>query len=370
MNWLPLLIALMAGIVGVADKLINPDKKIRTIGVACIVVLVISIGWQAYNDYKRQLTIERLRVFTHSRLEDIDEASGGTIDPDRNRAYIVDDDEAKVFEFAFNEVHRRYDRRGEILLRDKSGNPLTNKTLEDLEAAAYHAGKLYLITSHSNKISGVEKPKRQLLLEVSLEEGCRGNILRQSTNLRRAILDRFSHPVSGRDSPLVGNGSDEEERREVMNIEGLTISEQGRAYLGFRSPIVDGKYAVVLQADIDQLFSQKPEFRVILLHLLHEGKDYAITDIALDIGKKDILILANSRKRLEFFSPTLWRWTPTDNEGLQEVYLTKAGFMLPPEHFRAKPEVLLVGENRIDIFADAEGYGGQRSYFRSEMGLR
>jgi len=367
----PLLIAFLGGLLGSMEKLLDNNPKKRIIGIASILILLTGLGWEGYNTYKKGKDIERLELFTHSNLQQIDEASGGTIDSQRGVAYVVDDDEAEVFIFKFNEVHGKYEKNGRFQLwSNTTTTPFTNDTLEDLEGAAFYHNKLYLVTGHSNKHSGGERPKRQMFLEISLEEEEKGHVLR-SQNLRESILETFDQPIPGRGStPLVGTYINEEERREVMNIEGLAIDPQGRAYFGFRNPLVDGNFALVLRANIQRIFEGNHEYEVILLTLEHKGKSYGITAMEIDQNGTQILILGNSRSRHKFFSPALWRWPIGDNEGVQQVYLSKADVFQPPENFKAKPEVLLVPQaDRIGMFADADGYGGQLTLKRSELGL-
>ena len=343
----------------------------RFVGLASITVLTIGLAWQLYEMYRSEQVIAQLAVFTQSGLADVDEASGGAFDPERGIAYLVDDDEAKVFIFSASGAGGGYSPQGSFPLIDLTGEKLKNKTLEDLEAAAYHEGKLYLITSHSNRRSGVEEARRQWFLEVSLEAEQRGQVLRKSSP-RDAILARLDGPAGRHGEPLSANYMrDEEQQREMMNIEGLAIDGEGRAYLGFRNPLVDRKYAIVLRAGLDELFGPNPEFEAFLLPLSIKSNNYGISDMAVDTLTGDILILANSSRRFEFFDPALWRWRPAQMEGFQSARLVKAGLMKAPEHFRAKPEVLLVSnDNRVTLFADAEAYGGQLSFTRAELGLQ
>ena len=358
----------------------NARKKLTVSGRRAVYVMVVAVlfavvatGYGEYASYQasRLADIEkaRLNVFTHSGLAQIDEASGASYDPKTKAAYIVDDDRPSIFKFEFNKNENKYQYIAELPLIALSGKKYEGSNLEDLEAMALYQDKLYAVTSHSNKTTGEEKLKRQLLLEVDISDGKFGTVTRE-TNLRKAIFDRFKQPIGGRNGPLVSAYRDEEERLEVMNIEGLAISKKGRVYFGFRTPFIDGTHALVLTANLDELFDNDAILDVVLLELLHEGKHYAITDLAFDKNGQDILVMGNSRKRLEYFPPGLWQWTPQPEQGVQQVKLLSIGFMKPPELFRAKPEALIVSsEDHIGIFADAEGYGGQQVYKRVALGL-
>ena len=365
--WLtPLFIAFLGGSLGVADKLLGDDRRARLIGLLSLVVLISGLVWQGFSQYLEIRSVERLEVFTHSGLDYLDEASGGVYDPATERAYLVDDDESKLFVLAFKKDENRYALTSEMSLFDEYGAKLNNS---DLEAIALYDKKLYAMASHSNKQSGVEKAKRQRLLEITIVSPQAGRVNR-SANLRSAILEHFKIGVPGLDAVLHPAPRDEEELREVMNIEGFAISPEGQAYIGFRSPLVNGRYALVLMAGLEDLFGPDPQFEATLLDLQFDGHHYAITELAFDLNGRDVLIIGNSRRRFEFFSPVLWRWRPEPGPDIQLVERLKDGFMVPPWLFRAKPEAMVVSPaGSIGVFADAEGYGGQRVYDRTALGL-
>ena len=384
------ILAVVTTVIGVWDKIRSGIRS--TIIVASLlvaaslvtpVILVAQKREQQDTIDAQEKIIKDRKTLMASGLSDVDEASGGAVVG--NEAYIVDDDVPSIFVLKYSEAEGKYQPKtlkperiidarpcNERLDWDRDCNDakptvLTRKLIEDFEGAATYNNKLYLITSHSIPNSQTESSpdaqdderKRSLFLEVSLK----GEVLRATRKLKPAILDLLR---SGVHKVSLSN------KLEEVQIEGLTIDKHGMAYLGFRSPLVKN-CALVLRASVEQLFTDKPNFEAFVLNLAN-GEPYGITSLDYDPKLDQILVLGNSPDRENTFTPVVWSWTVGDDARLVQPTTRYNGEIFSV--FEAtgarplKPEVILQPkENRIHLFFDAEGLGGQVALLRKDGGL-
>jgi hypothetical protein len=192
--------------------------------------------------------------------------------------------------------------------------------IDDLEAIAARPNgpdSLYLITSHSNSKSGMAKPERQELVEISLQPEKEGTVIKFQRNLRDAIGETFRNfhnddlavrALQLKDDKLV-RGKDKDKDKGIIQIEGLAIDREDYAYLGFRSPVVErgrDKYALVLRAKLLDLFSGRPKFETFLLDL-GKDKSYGISSLDYDAQTNSFLIIGNDSEQM-INEPILFQW--------------------------------------------------------------
>lgn len=393
------ILAVLSTLVGAWDKLTSRVRGMVILAIVLIAIAAISQIVQLI-EKKSQLNviaeqeriIEDRNVFINSNIGEIDEASGGASQGDV--AYLVDDEEPSIFVFGYNQLESKYFNQRlprepmpivdirPCIERDwkkPTGEPiectedepkkLNKDMIEDLEGAAMYNGKLYVTTSHSNSQGGKEQPQRSLFLELNLN----GEIIRATRKLRKAIVDTFEHGLPITEGRRVEESKNDDGKVEVMQIEGLAIDENGRAYLGFKNPLVD-KRALILRADIEQLFSPNPQFESFVLDLVSEGKNYGILSLEYDSQKKQLLILGNSPLRLDTLPFVVWKLNVNSLDpkivARADPYRGESFILRAPGTRPTKPEVLLIPRpDRLHLFFDAVGTGGQLSFLRSDTDL-
>jgi hypothetical protein len=198
-KWLFLLspgvLAVTAAIIGVWDKLTGGVRRALILGSLTVTVAVLTQSMQVAQRLSQDSELaERTRevndahVLLKSTLLDIDEASGGAIDPQTKIAYVVDDEETSLFRLRYDEnkhsytPHQNdglpiYDRRpcaeraiwGSSCDEAKS-TVLRDADVEDLEGAAFYGGKLLVVSSLGNSNQGKEEESRWAILELTLEK--------------------------------------------------------------------------------------------------------------------------------------------------------------------------------------------------------
>ena len=369
----------------------RPDGRKRLIGrvlVGCGVVFATLQLVKTEVEYRQKDAL-------HAVLGEpqVGEGSGGATD-DSGYAYVVDDDRPFVYRMRLQRAggSARYELDRTIWLWRAVGarrDTLDSDGVTDLEGAAVYRGALYLVTSHSNNKKGERKlnekkggPKwpRERLLKVSLEPGTLGQVLASQDGLRDSILPVFrrSHPAFGRarlaDSARLDDG---DQLYNVMEIEGLAIDRAGFLYLGFRAPLANGRYALVLRTPVDRVFAASPaatagaapvssrDLCPYVLAFADPDRGTGITSMEYDPLGDAIYLVTNSTHRLTAGTPRLWRWRPGPSNGVQQPDLVL------PEVYRdqrngpgvpVKPEALLLPRQdsaRAYMFLDGAGVGGQ-----------
>ena len=357
-------------------RIMRRDVPKRRIAMSLIGFATVGLMWQTYQAYGVGNELKKLKQdvsVVNSKL--FNEASGGTIINDL--AYVVDDEKPNVFVFRLDEEYQLVDK---IVLKQQNGDVLTGDEVDDLEAIASADGKLYLITSHSNTKRGKPNQARQRLLEVSLEGGTRGQVTNSADNLREIILKNLKG--------LAASYQNEDQKDEIMQIEGLAIDEGGIAYIGLRAPLTTENYALVLSAKLSDLFSKgkEPQFKVFRLNLWQQNENdnnekdpYGIVSMDYDAQTKNILIVGNSAKNSGYFSPILCQWDFAKHKD-ETIQNPKCNPIPPYDVFgstrmTSKIELLLLPRgaksDRVFTFLDTDdkGNGGPLSYTRSEIGL-
>jgi hypothetical protein len=395
-------LAVAATVTAAWDKLTSDKIRLLIIGVITVLTAMLSQAAELWDKHAKLVELEQqilksndANVLLYSQLAEIDEASGGAVDPSTGIAYIVDDEEAAVFAMKYDAAARAYVRRDsdpiplvdrrecetrftrandedkakdELRAKDKQSadcsKTLDKNEVTDLEGAAFHGGHLYLISTLGNSNQGVREERREQVLELTLA----GEVLNTSSRLR-PIIERYFHdglPCSEDTVESLRDGIKEQ----VMRVEGLAIDKNGWVYVGFRAPLVRNTHALVLRTRLEELFQSEPKFESFLLPLA--GRDdeyYGITSLDYDAEANRLIVMGNHAQRNRLLPPRIWTWTPTSTctkmqqvEPLQGHIFSEFGAIVSRP---AKPEVVLaLAPDLLHIFFDAEGSGGQLSLAR------
>ena len=384
------ILTLGAGIVSNYERLTDKDRRRRRIGYILVAFLGGIAIWQSLDILNKQEKIRSLSrdlEISGMTLTEVDEASGGTTIGDRG--YIVDDDSPFIYVIPLGGGQINPTELSRIQIRDTRENSdprpagipsdshaHTNTSLTDLEGAAVRPSdneRIYLLTSHSNKWDGEEVPARQWFLEVSLSQDCIGCI-RNSVNLRDAIILKFNE--------LNIEQYYEERKLIVMNIEGLAIDPEGRVYLGFRAPLVQNRYALVLRAPIAELFGGNPRFQHFFLDLNIGDQNHGIVSMEYDRRSDSILLMTNNPADRNPFTASLRSWgrqngweadNSRDDPQLTRVLSSNSDrnpFRFSGEVVNARPEALLLpAGDWFYAFLDLKRQGGTVHFRRSDWGF-
>jgi hypothetical protein len=228
-------------------------------------------------------------------------------------------------------------------LFDKDGPAADFRKLDDLEALDVDdRGRVYAITSHSRTGKGRLNEDREKLVRFEVA----GDQLRDPhvvANLKEQLM--AAHPAL-REAALVedvkdGNG---------LNIEGLAFdADRQRLLIGFRGPLVDGKAMLVAIENVDQVFDQGAEARIvdeaILLDLGGEG----IRGMTYDPRLEGFLIISGPLEQVENVPFRLWFWAGLAERPPQPVTVPGLnGF----EHAEGVTPVRWRGQERLLIVSD------------------
>ncbi len=313
-------------------------------------------------------TVEEFLALAEQR---IGEASGAAAL--NGRIYVVDDEKPYLYEYQYSLLHKKAIFLDQYRIRDarKKLGGIKQKhvnKINDLEGAAVHKGRLYVVTSHSLTRKDKAKKKRELLVEIEkLETRTDEESLApvsKAASLTMAISKSFDG-LTQRKAKLIKTA-----RR--WNIEGFAIDPLGTAYFGFNNPLVEMDnqvYALILTAKLDRIFSGEASFKPILIRLQHSDKIYGIASLEFNYGTLFILGSSPNPKKGVFLDPRLWKLTPTEAM-IQEPLPVKDWTLKLPLQFQARPEALVLPPNSENgfIFLDAEGQGGQRVFDRAALG--
>lgn len=344
------LLAIAGGTIAAFSHLNGEDKSKQRLALLGLLVLIVSVAIKTGLEIRTLERTASFRQFDREKLPKIDEASGAAVLNDR--LYVVDDEESRVFDL--NVDRETAYETGDIPLRTCPSYTFTADVTPadvlrgtELEDVAAYEGKLFLLSSHA--LASKEKDslnphlpaKRALLMEMTMQ-GPNSPCISRATSLRTMLRHQLG------------------EDWKKVNLEGLAVTA-GTMYVGFRSPLVDGK-ALVLAMPLDAAFAGNATPRRFELDLRIEEHKYAIVGLAA--AGADILILGNSSEKEDIFKPRVWRWRP--NTARAQPPLTSWEYGLP-EYANAKAEGIALGEDYAWVVLDAPRWGGVRRFPRSAI---
>lgn len=134
---------------------------------------------------------------------------------------------------------------------------LSNKKNElDIEGLAWQAPYLYVLGSHSakrKKITGStsQKNNQQRLQKISLEPA-RQQLSRIELDAQFKVVDLQSVSLQPllQENPILKTFVGLPSKENGIDMEGLTIDEQGRLYVGFRGPVLRKNVGTILRLEI------------------------------------------------------------------------------------------------------------------------
>lgn len=197
--------------------------------------------------------------------------ASGAVPLEGNRLALADDEDNLI---------RIYDA-------DRGGAPLAVVALDgvdtsgaemDLEAATRIGDVAIWLASHSRSKEGSEQPTRLNMFvstaptphtALRLVASPKGTLLEDL--LAAPSLARFSLAEAARLAPNVDGG---------LNIEGMTARRDGGLFIGFRSPLVDGKALIIGIANPLEAAKGRAPARVDAAHLLDLGEGRGIRGIS------------------------------------------------------------------------------------------
>lgn len=178
-----------------------------------------------------------------------------------NRVLMVNDELSSLIEFnlANNQVI-------------SSREVFPNKEEADFEAMTKLDDKLYLLGSHSLKRKRVKSkyPKstnRQRLQKINRDH-FRFSVVRlnsQTLNLLQA--ETISLEFILKNDPVLAPFLNIPSKENGIDIEGLTISDQGQMYFGFRGPVLRDNYVPILTIHEDDLFQAVANYQIAYVNL-------------------------------------------------------------------------------------------------------
>lgn len=261
---------------------------------------------------------------------------------------LVIDDEAQAAQLVVvNDGELVAGDRIQLITDTFNGEPLEL----DGEAVAYEEGFYYVIGSHGhprdrlqNLDAVADKPEIEARIAASsrlFRIGATAPYMVTGTEALKSVLKTFPAIAPFIDTPLSENG---------LTIEGLAVKDR-RAFVGLRSPVIEGKAAIVSVA-LDDLFGGLPraDAKLFLLDLGGRG----IRDMAVDGNSFTLLAGPSAYEKISF---VLYRWA-----GDAEV---SSMVELPPyagtDGKEWKPEgILPLDELRMLVLLDTAPLGSPR----------
>ena len=214
--------------------------------------------------------------------------------------------------------------------------------LDDLEALAIdRAGYVYALTSHSRTDSGAVKKARDKLVRFRVEGGrmAAPSLVRE---LKPALV--AAHPELAAAAEIL-----EVKAEGGLNIEALEVSADGqRLYVGFRSPLLDGKAIIACVENPAAIFDagEPPRISPNLITLDLGGS--GIRGMASVPALEGHLIISGpvARQQVQF---QLWFWSGRAGETARRVSVDGlSGF----EHAEGVSPAVIEGRQHIIIVSD------------------
>jgi len=188
--------------------------------------------------------------------------------------------------------------------------------ISDLEGATKDTdGTIYAITSHSRDNNGKRDPKREKLVQFSLE----GDRLLTS-NVRKDFRKKLIKAY-----PALKAAAKERDVKEEngLNIEGLTFSPDGKIlWIGLRAPLFDKNAILIGLLNPRQALESGEPFQFTNAHIALDLDRGGIRDIAYDRTLSGYLILSQRENTKEEKAFKLWLWNGDANSAPGRVRIS------------------------------------------------
>jgi len=214
--------------------------------------------------------------------------------------------------------------------------------LDDLEALAIDpAGYVYALTSHSRTGSGAVKKARDKLVRFRVEGG----------RMAAHSLERELKPalVAAHPELAAAAGILDVKAEGGLNIEALEVSADGqRLFVGFRSPLLDGKAIIACVENLAAVFEagETPRIAPDLITLDLGGSGIRGMATVPALGGHLIISGPVGQQPMPF---RLWFWSGRAGEAARRV---RAGDREEFEHAEGVTPAVIDGQSRIVIVSD------------------
>jgi hypothetical protein len=225
----------------------------------------------------------------------------------------------------------------------------------DAEGVAYDAGQFYVVGSHGvGRKSGVANESAFFVFRIPFDEQAGqppftfsddqvARPIRRSDRLRQAIAQ----------TPPLAQHAERRLDLNGANIEGIAVRD-GRMYLGFRGPVIDGE-AFIMSVAADAVFGEANLDAQV--HPVALGERIGIRDLAAIEG--GILILSGPVADTPA-APSLYLWNEASGD------LAHIAGLIEPADRKAEGLLVLAQDPeflRILVFFDGVPNGGPLEYF-------
>ncbi len=198
--------------------------------------------------------------------------------------------------------------KGQVLL-DLDAVLDTHKKELDLEAScqSFDGKIVYWMGSHGNNKEGKRRSGREKLIATQLtqkDDGFSLKFLWSFDDLRDALVDwGEEHALAFRQATREGVPP---KSKDGFNIEGLELSPSGKdLWIGFRSPLIEGKYALIAPWKSFVHGTQKPTQVDLGSPIILDLQGRGIRSLYRTV-KGDYIISAGSVDRHEDFALFIW----------------------------------------------------------------
>jgi len=236
-------------------------------------------------------------VYKEGKFYNIFEPSGVTTLDDGKILIEEDDGNVKSLKLVEFTANAKIVELGNLYIPKKLKKKF--KKVEDIEAITSYADRVYAITSHSLSRDRKRKKSREKLIMFHYDDASMVDLFIY-TQLKTDLLKTF--PLLFQNILHIDD----------MNIEGLTLDEDGGLFIGFRSPLSHLKAMLIKIKNPNEVFlKHKPIIFDTPVFLDLGG--LGIRDISYDRDKKGFWIIAgNVNERGENFK--LYFWDKKENK--------------------------------------------------------
>lgn len=222
-------------------------------------------------------------------------------------------------------------------------DPLDENAKADFEGAAWLAGKLYIVASHSRSGKGKRRPSRLQLLQFSVAEQGGAVTLSTPKVLQGGllqVLDQRDPRLHAAIEPGQAEVSVLAPEQDGLNIEALAATPKGGLMIGFRNPLAEsGKALLVILENPKAVFEDHAEPKLGPLREV-DLAGRGIRSLEYDEASKQYLIMAGAAKSGTNFELFAWsgneKQDPVPVTGFSSALANIANF---------SPEAMYIGND-------------------------